>query len=166
MNHKLRIKHPSGAEFEAEGPAEFIQSEKQAFLGSLAAPAEGSKHGQNRPGTGPTAGAPDWGRLTSEHKGLLIIKDKHHGLRAPEAALLLLAAGSSLRGTREATAIALSKAVKASGYAPERLDRTLSKALRDRLITASGSKRNRSYRITDRGMELAWLEARKLAEDR
>ena len=35
MNYKLRIKHPSGAEFEAEGPADFILSEKDGFLRRL-----------------------------------------------------------------------------------------------------------------------------------
>ncbi|MDA8130801.1 MAG: hypothetical protein M0011_04770 [Elusimicrobia bacterium] len=166
MNYKLRIKHPSGAEFEAEGPADFIRSEKEGFLGRIAAFPKAAEGGIPAPAKPQGAGTPDWGSLTAELKGLLILKEKHPGLKAQETALLLLAAGSGLRGTREISAISLSKAIKASGYAPERLDRTLARALRDRLITASGSKRNRTYRITDRGLEIAWLEARKLAQER
>ncbi|MDA8130695.1 MAG: hypothetical protein M0011_04225 [Elusimicrobia bacterium] len=166
MNYKLRLKHPSGAEFEAEGPAEFIQSEKEGFLGRLEAPRHTAGAETARPEPQQPGKTPDWSALTASHKGLTILKEKRHGLKAQEAALLLLAAGASLQGARELSAITLSKAIKASGYAPERLDRTLTKALRDRLITASGSKRNRTYRITDRGLEIAWLEARKLMEGR
>ncbi|MDD5208911.1 MAG: hypothetical protein PHV36_05955 [Elusimicrobiales bacterium] len=61
------------------------------------------------------------------------------------------------------SAISLSKAVKASGYAPERLDRTLTKALKEGLVKASGTKRNRAYHITDKGLESAWLQARKIS---
>lgn len=159
MNYKLRIKHPSGAEFEAEGPAEFIQAEKEGFLTSLepagAAQAGGKNHKEQ-------AEKPAWDTLAESKNGLTILRNKHPLLKAPEAALLILAAERLLNGTQEISAISLSKAVKASGYAPDRLDRTLTKAIREGLIKASGTKRNRSYHITDRGLEKAWLEARKL----
>ncbi|OIO03511.1 MAG: hypothetical protein COX65_02000 [Elusimicrobia bacterium CG_4_10_14_0_2_um_filter_56_8] len=159
MNYKLRIKHPSGAEFEAEGPAEFILSEKESFLSRLT------------PGEEPAiaaGGAPEadqnpaWEGLTETKNGLTTLKFKHPGVKAGEAALYLLAAETRLKGTREISAINLSKAVKASGFAPERLDRVIAKAIRERLIKASGTKRNTTYQITDKGLEIAWLEARKL----
>lgn len=164
MNYKLRIKHPSGAEFEAEGPAEFIQTEKEVFLKGLPAGAVAAQPGKEPAKT--PAQEPDWAALGETRDGLTILKHKHPGLKAGAAALLILAAGSQLEGGREMSAIDLSKAVKASGYAPERLDRTLVKAIREGLIRASGTKRNRAYEITDRGLEIAWLEARKLARDR
>jgi len=152
-NMKLRLKHPSGAEFEAEGPAEFIISEKEGFLRRLTG-AQGE----------PPEIAADgiWGRITASKHGLVTLKNKHQGLKAGEAALLLLAAERQLSKAAEVAAIALSKAVKASGYAPERLDRVLAKAMKEGLVRASGTKRNRSYNITDRGLERAWMEARKL----
>jgi hypothetical protein len=159
MNYKLRIKHPSGAEFEAEGPAEFIQAEKEGFLTRLepagGTPASHKNHKEQ-------AEKPAWDALAESRNGLTMLKNKHPHLKAPEAALLILAAERQLNGTQEVSAITLSKAVKTSGYAPERLDRTLAKAIREGLIKASGTKRNRSYYITDRGLEKAWLEARKL----
>lgn len=164
MNYKLRIKHPSGAEFEAEGPAEFIQSEKEVFLKGLPA-GQGARHSGEEPGK-PPAQEPDWAALAEIRDGLTTLRHKHPGLKAGPAALLILAAGSQLGAGREMSAIDLSKATKASGYAPERLDRTLTKALREGLIRASGTKRNRTYEITDRGLEIAWIEARKLARDR
>jgi len=165
MNYKLRIKHQSGAEFEAEGPAEFILSEKEGFLRSLPAAGEAGQGPEIAPKTAKTAPEqPDWAALAESKNGLTVLKNKHLGLKAGQAALLILAAESQLHGSRELGAITLSKAVKASGYAPERLDRLLVKALKEGLLKASGTKRNRAYEITDRGLEIAWLEARKLAK--
>lgn len=159
MNYKLRIKHPSGAEFEAEGPAEFIQNEKEGFLSSLSAPAAPAAHHKNHK---EQAEKPAWETLAETKNGLTVLKNKHPQVKAGEAALLILAAERQLNGPHEMSAIILSKAVKTSGYAPERLDRTLAKAIREGLVKASGTKRNRSYHITDKGLERAWLEARKL----
>ncbi len=161
MNYKLRIKHPSGAEFEAEGPAEFILSEKDGFLSRLAEPGKSAgQAAENQPKTGSN---PDWDTLAEAKNGLITLRNKHLGVKAGEAALLLLAAERQLKGSLEVSAISLSKAVKASGYAPERLDRTLTKALREGLVKASGTKRNRAYHITDKGLETAWLQAKKIS---
>jgi len=161
MNYKLRIKHPSGAEFEAEGPAEFILSEKEGFLSRLpngaAALEKADKNGPE------PQEKPAWEALAENKSGVTMLKNKHPQLKAAEAALLILAAGRQLNGTPEMTAIALSKGIKASGYAPDRLDRTLLKAIKEGLIKASGTKRNRAYQITDKGLERAWFEARKLS---
>jgi hypothetical protein len=164
MNYKLRIKHQSGAEFEAEGPAEFILSEKEGFLRGLPPAGEAGQGRETAPKSAQnTMEKPDWASLAESKNGLTILKNKHLGLKAGQAALLILAAESQLKGSRELGAIALSKAVKTSGYAPERLDRLLVKAIKEGLVKASGTKRNRAYEITDRGLEIAWLEARKLA---
>lgn len=158
MNYKLRIKHPSGAEFEAEGPAEFILSEKEGFLSRLTTTGGAAQTGiQPETGSGPA-----WGSLAETKNGFTMLKNKHPGVKAGDAALLILAAERQLKGNLEISAITLSKAVKASGYAPERLDRELAKAMKEGQITASGTKRSRTYQITDKGLEIAWLEARKL----
>jgi len=162
MNYKLRIKYPSGAEFEAEGPAEFILSEKDGFINRLNAP----ETGQPAPVTKrlEAGSGPDWDALADTKNDLTTLKNKHLGVKAGEAALLILAAERQLKGSQEISALALSKAVKVSGYAPERLDRVLVKAIKEGLILASGTKRNRAYQITDKGLEIAWLKAAKLAK--
>jgi hypothetical protein len=159
MNYKLRIKHPSGAEFEAEGAAEFIQAEKEGFLSRMGAPGtpEPQKYHEDR------GRDPLWDSIAEVKNGLLILKNKHQSLKAGDAALLILAAERQLNQSPSVGAIDLSKAIKSSGYAPERIDRLLAKANREGLIKASGTKRNRAYQITDKGLERAWLEARKLA---
>ncbi|OGR66944.1 MAG: hypothetical protein A2081_00100 [Elusimicrobia bacterium GWC2_61_19] len=158
MNYKLRIKHPSGAEFEAEGPVEFIQTEKEGFLGRLSGEpgTNRQKHYEEQPQ------APAWNALTEAKNGLLILKNKHQNLKAGDAALLILAAERQLNMANSISAITLSKAIKASGYVPERIDRLLAKAHREGLVKASGTKRSRAYQITDKGLERVWLEARKL----
>lgn len=162
MNYKLRIKYPSGAEFEAEGPAEFVLSEKDVFINRLNAPGTGvSMPVIKQAGTG---SGPDWEALADTKNDLTILKNKHLGVKAGDAALLILAAERQLKGSQEISALTLSKAVKASGYAPERLDRVLTKAIKEGLILASGTKRNRAYQVTDKGLEIAWLKAAKLTK--
>jgi hypothetical protein len=159
MNYKLRIKHPSGAEFEAEGPADFILTEKEGFLSRLGAPAKSSA---GQPDQEKAAGQPDWTAIAETANGLTILKNKHPQLKAAEAALLLLASDRQLNDMEKVGALALSKAIKTSGYIPGRIDRLLAKATREGLVRASGTKRNRAYQITGKGLERAWLEARKL----
>lgn len=157
MNYKLRIKHPSGAEFEAEGPADFILTEKEGFLSRLATNETTVIQPDQEKGQ-----QPDWDTIAESRNGLTILRNKHPQLKAGEAVLLLLASERQLNGAQEVGALALSKAIKASGYVPGRIDRLLAKAIKEDLVKASGTKRNRTYNITGKGLERAWLEARKL----
>ena len=158
MNYKLRLKHPSGAEFEAEGPADFILAEKEGFLRGLPSANSSDK----TPEKGEEAKENAWNIIAEIKNSLTILKNKHPHLKAGDAALLLLAADRQISGTESLSALALSRAIKASGYVPGRIDRLLSKPVREGLIKASGTKRNRAYQITDKGVERASLEAHKL----
>ena len=160
MNYKLRIKNPSGAEFEAEGPADFILTEKEGFLSRLGASQETPENQPKNQAKSPENDV--WSAIIEVKNSLTILKNKHPNLKAGEAALLLLAAKRQLNKTQDASAITLSKAIKNSGYVPGRLDRVLTKAIKEGLVKASGTKRNRTYNITDKGLERAWFEARKL----
>ncbi len=159
-NYKLRIKHPSGAEFEAEGPLDFIISEKRGFMEELAAPGRGGT-----PAAGPAAPGLEpglWQTITATKAGLLQLRNKSPEIGPEDAFLVLTAAYHLLENRLETSAITLSKAIKASGYAPERLDRLIARHIREGLITASGSKRSRTYTITRKGLEKAWTAAMKL----
>ena len=161
-NYKLRLKDPSGAEFEAEGPAEFILNEKASFLEEL-------RHKSAAPGQ---TAAPNhheaplkadfWDKIISlkgDHIGLRI---KSPEIGAAEAALILLAANRAINHKEDLGAMTLSKALKTSGYEPDRLDRLLAKEIREGRATASGTKRNRTYRLTQKGLEKAFLAITKL----
>ncbi|HNW43063.1 MAG TPA: hypothetical protein PKI19_01060 [Elusimicrobiales bacterium] len=153
-NFRLRIKHPSGAEFEAEGPAELILSEKTAFLSSLG-------H-QETTQIQPAEEKRQWADIAENNSEGLKLRTKHPDMKADTAALIILASGKYLNNAQESSALALAKAIKRSGFTPGRIDRLLAKANKEGLVKASGTKRSRAYQITDRGAERAWLEARKL----
>ena len=153
-NFRLRIKHPSGAEFEAEGPAELTLSEKNSFLSSLGHQGAMTNHEERE--------QIPWSTIAETGRDGIRLKTKHPEMRAETAALIILAATKYFNNMPEISAMALAKAIKSSGYAPGRLDRLLAKANKEGLIKASGTKRSRSYQITDRGAERAWLESRKL----
>ena len=162
MDHyKLRIKDPSGAEFEAEGPEEFILNEKENFLkdlnrrkadlGSLTA-VEPEKADQK---------AEFWDKVVELKGEVLRLKVKSPQISAAEAALILTAANRAVYQQEETSAMDLSKALKVSGYEPDRLDRLLAKEIREGRATASGTKRNRTYHITQRGLEKAFKAINK-----
>ena len=164
-NYKLRLKDPSGAEFEAEGTAEFILAEKNSFLAGLA---PGSAQPGFRPATGGAADAEDrltgfWDKTITDKGGLLRLRFKSPEIGAAEAVLILMAANRALSRKEDLSAITLSKALKSSGYEPDRLDRLLSKEIREGRATASGTKRNRTYRITQKGLERAYTAMKKVA---
>lgn len=161
-NYKLRLKDPSGAEFEAEGPAEFILTEKASFLEDL-------RHKNAAPGR---QAAPEqretpleadfWNKIISLKDGLIELRIKSPEIGAAQAALILLAANRAVNHKEDLGAMILSKALKTSGYEPDRLDRLLAKEIREGRATASGTKRNRTYRLTQKGLEKAYLAIQKL----
>jgi len=163
--YKLRLKDPSGAEFEAEGTAEFILNEKASFLEDL-------KHKSAVPGTRTAPGqneappkADFWDKVVTLKGDLIELRIKSPEIGAAEAALILMAADRAMNGKEDLGAMTLSKALKTSGYEPDRLDRLLSKEIREGRATASGTKRNRTYRLTQKGLEKAYLAIRKVTSD-
>ena len=161
-HYKLRIKDPSGAEFEAEGPAEFILNEKESFLKDLGR----RKTGQTQPAPEPempAAQADFWEKFVEPKGELLRLRIKPPDLSAAETALILMAANESINQKGHTSALILSKALKISGFEPDRLDRLLSKEIREERVTASGTKRTRTYRITHKGFEKAYKAINRTA---
>jgi len=156
MNHyKLRIKDPSGAEFEAEGPAEFISTEKESFLKDLRQKTAGQESPYSNTKETPSK-AGFWDKITDPGGDQLKLKIKSPRIGPAEAALILIAANRAANQNEATSAITLSKALKISGYEPARLDRVLLAEIREGRITASGTKRNRTYKITQKGLEKAY----------
>ena len=89
------------------------------------------------------------------------LKIKSPEISAAETALILLAANESINQKERTSALTLSKAMKISGFEPDRLDRLLSKEIKEERVTASGTKRNRTYRITHKGFERAYKAINK-----
>lgn len=167
--HRLRIRHPSGAEFEAEGSVDFILSEKRQFISNICQ--QQAHIGQAEPAPrARDAHEPGgrkleiWPKIAVFKQNILVLTVKSPEITKSEAPILIIAAAQSLGSLREYPAVRLSKSMKASGYLPERLDRLLLQSIKEGKITASGMKRNCSYRLTPRGLTEAFSLAGKVLE--
>ena len=200
-NLKIRFRLPNGEEFEAEGPQDFIESQRADFLSLI------GRGVVSKPCIVPTASAPVqpvisstfstipaavraeavptnvssafqstnpstknllqtpsaahlWERLLKKEGDLLILRRKSR-LSASEAALLILAGAQHLLKADGYRAILLSKSLHESGFEAGRLDRLLADGIKESYISARGSKRSRSYRLTPAGFARAFVLAEK-----
>lgn len=154
---RLRIKYPSGAEFEAEGSEVFIMEQKKAFEEILYKDRKNEQQIKKYP--------PDiekeniWQKVVSyKDSNIPYIPLKIQGMKANSAALIIIAALKIMKNIEEISAIKLSKALKLSGFSPKRLDRELSYELKTGMLSALGTKRNRVYKINPKGIEEAYLK--------
>lgn len=107
-----------------------------------------------------------WEELCKTEDDLVILRRKSRLLGAETAALLLIAAAKALLGANEGFgALSLSKALAKSGYGGNRLDRVLAGEIKRGTIKSFGSKRSRSYSLTDEGFAKAFVLAGKVLED-
>ena len=157
--HRLRLRLPDGAEFEAEGSPEFVRGERQEFLSGLkAAP---------RPEGEPARplGEPNiaWETIT-EHKGRsLQLRAKLSGDKSQkDACLVLLAASHKLLNLPKPTAAQLAKWLRGSGYPVLRMDRALQEGIERGELLSSGSRRARRYELTAPGRLKAYILANQL----
>jgi hypothetical protein len=156
---KLRLKLPSGAEFEATGDPEFIRSERAAFIdlpNQLGLPT-------NTPAGGPPRLA-DWAAIVESQGSNLQLKAKlKSDKNQKDACLVLLAAAQKLINQPRPTAAQLARWLRASGDPVQRMDRALAEALGRGEMLASGSRRARRYQLTGPGLLKASLLAEQLA---
>jgi len=159
-NYKLRIKHPSGSEFEAEGPEEFILSEKRDFLSAFNQ--EPVQKTTSDFSYNEDKNHAFWQDIVDNRENLYILKAKSPKISPIEAALIIISADQANGQNGKISAINLSKSLKTSGYEPERLDRLLSKKIKQGEIIASGTKRNRLYKLNQKGIQSAYTAIQKL----
>lgn len=153
--HRLRLRLPDGAEFEAEGSPEFVATERREFL-------------TGRPGKsadGPEPGPePSWERLITTKGPVLQLRSKLPGEGAErEACLILLAAARSLLRQAKPTSAQLARWLRASGYPIGRVDRVIADAVTQGEILASGTRRARRYELSGPGLAKGWRLAHRLA---
>lgn len=169
MNHeenvlKIRFRLPNGEEFEAQGPREFIERERNHFLALI---------GQTKPAVLPVMAGPAtpvnaphtelylWEKLLKEDGDTLILRRKTK-LSAPEVALLLLAGARVLLKKPAYLALELAHSLKACGIEGGRLDRLLAGEIQAGRMAGEGTKRSRTYRLTDEGFAKAFVLAENL----
>ncbi|MBI5631114.1 MAG: hypothetical protein HY921_09545 [Elusimicrobia bacterium] len=160
--HRIKIKWPNGAEFEAEGTPEFIYRERREFTSLW-----------NRPGSVETSlygpqnalGHPNiaWDVLTEAKGRNIQLRAKlSQDKSEKDACLVLLAASQKLLNQPKPTATQLAKWLRASGYPILRMDRALQEGVAKGEILSSGSRRARRYELTAPGRLKAYILANQL----
>ena len=160
---KMRFRLPNGEEFEAEGPREFIETQRNYFL-TLIGKTSGAQ--AQSPISSPISPKEHsekylWERLLREDGEILILRRKTK-LSTPEIASLLVAGARILLERKEYSALELAKSLKASGIEGGRLDRALTLEIQSGRLIAQGSKRGRTYRLSEEGFTRAFVLAEKL----
>lgn len=185
---RLKIKLPSGSEFEAEGSRDFVLAERERFLEhtSTEQDSSGSNKQDNKVST-PAQLAPEyqpaameplnlmppksiekagevWQKIASIKDNIVILKVKHPQIAAQEAALIIAGATRAICDIQPIPALTLSKSLRKSGYITGRLDRLLGHEIASGRMMPVGTKRNRAYHLSDKGLARAYILAEKLSE--
>lgn len=167
---RLKLKHPSGAEFEAEGPLDFILKEKESFINNISTFTADKRMSEVTLDTktissNQVIGPEIWLKVISHKGNLFILKIKNPSITDIEASYIIIAANHILGEIKEYSAINLSKSLKISGYITKRLDRLLLSEIKASNVLASGTKRNRFYSLTPKGLQKAYLAVTKLIKN-
>jgi len=165
---KIRFRLPKGEEFEAEGPREFIESQRNYFLQLIGS----TQSFSTQPGSGinPGNNAPRhteqylWEMIFKQDADTLIMRNKHK-LPTTDITLLLIAAARILLQKEEYSALELAKSLKANHIEGMRLDRLLAPAMQAGYLSAQGSKRSRTYKLSDSGFAKAYMLAEKIRQN-
>ncbi len=160
---KIRFRLPNGEEFEAEGTREFIERERNYFLNLI-----GQQQVPNQSQNSDTLFQANkiselhmWEQLLRQDGETLIFR-KRTKLTVPEAAILLIAGAKVLLNKEAYSALELAKSLKACGIQGGRLDRALTPELLAGRLIATGSKRGRSYNLSNEGSAKAFMLAERL----
>jgi len=162
---RLRLKLPDGSEFEAEGTAEFIQSERQQFQASLKPmPTVAHSPAKINPGAELQAPKIPWEAIIEQKARNIELRTKLPGNRPlKDACLVLLAASQNVLNLPKPTAAQLAKWLRTSGYPVARMDRALRDGISQGELLPSGSRRARRYELAGPGRIKAILLAEQLA---
>lgn len=97
----------------------------------------------------------------------IVMRRKDKNIKSSSAALIILGAAKVLKNQDGLSALELSKSLKLSGYlkGDTRLDRAISAEIKEAYIIFEGSKRNRLYRLTQKGLAKAFTTAEKAILD-
>ena len=170
---KIRLRLPNGEEFEAQGPREFIERERNYFLALI---------GHAAPGATPIVSAQAplqmprpithtphtelylWEKLLKEDGNVLILRHKAK-LPPQDVASLLLAGARVLLKKPAYPALELARSLIACGINEGRLDRLLACEVQAGRIVGEGSKRGRTYKLTNEGFARSFVLAEKLLKE-
>lgn len=154
-NFRLKLALPQGAHFEAEGNEEFIQKEKENFL-ELVISKDKAVQIQS-------PALPAWQDIAYIKDNVVVLKTKHPDVTPSQAALLILAISQNILQSGAYSALKLSQSLKKSGYIKGRIDRIINTEVKNSTIIPAGTKRNRTYQLTPKGITKAYWIAERLS---
>ena len=146
----LRIRIKFGEyEFEGEGPNELVQAELAAFKKLLPNEEKGISISERNPAV-PQASIRKALRVNGRVVSMGVRSES-----VEDALLVLLLGQKQLRNNDRVTGAEIMDGVRASGHRVNRVDHLLNRHVRDGSITATGRRRARRYRLTNRGIQKA-----------
>lgn len=163
-NYRIKVKIGEH-EFEAEGPAEIVQSQFEAFKEIIANrphQTATSTPAQPKPAGQPAGNDGDLqlekiskveGRLVS-----LTIKPEAEAT----AAMLIMLAQKAYRNNDTVTASEIKDGLEQSGYRPGRIDRLMQPLTGDGSVVRIGERKGARYRFTNIGLAKATIVAREI----
>lgn len=176
-NHRIKIKLPNGAEFDAEGSPADVKAQYEAFVelmkaapAAVSTPAAPLPPQENKGSSGITPGSstePDEALIKRIFDlgtdGLISLKVLPHGDKAPADGLLLLLYGyRRIAQNENVFAVTLSRAATKSGIQFDRIDRTMD--AHSAYVRRGGLRRGATYTLNNQGVAHAAQIAMTLLE--
>lgn len=161
---KIRIKI-GDHEFEAEGPAEMVQAQFEAFRSLLSAAPQKQEPSQESPPPptpetkGNSAHVPLDRIMRSQGR---VVSLTAMPSTPEESALLILLGNKELRGNESVTGAELGDGLAQSGRPVGRTDRVMDKLIEANYVLKSGFRRATRYRLSNIGHQAALTVAREL----
>ncbi len=164
---KIKIKF-EGHEFEAEGPAESVQRQFEAFKEMIASssrqvpPQQQLNSAQTQQNKDNPKSFPHVHLEKILHVNGRIISLTALPTSTEDAALLIVLGHKDLRNNLTVTGQEIGDGLAQSGRPVARVDRIMEKAIDDALILKTGIKRSTRYRLTNQGLNKALAVAQEL----
>jgi hypothetical protein len=155
-NCRIKIKYPNGFEIEIEGSKEFVLNQKKQILTETIMSQDSKKEPENRKNS--------IKKLIDIKNDIPYIKIRSPDIDIQSAILIILTAYKDLFNQSSINAIKLSKSIRLSGYILKRIDRTVINLIKENKIESFGTKRKRTYSITDKGLAAATIKIYNLTE--
>lgn len=158
-------------EFEAEGPAEVVNAQFEAFLSRISNVAS---NGANKTpaftNEKPTNQQDNVGSSHVPIEKILHVSGRIVSLTAlpssnEDAALLIMLGHKDLRNNEAVTGQEIGDGLAQSGRPVPRVDRLMEKALEEAWVLKSGMRRSTRYRLTNQGLVMALNVAKTLVEN-
>lgn len=155
---RIRIRYPDGFEIEIEGDEEFVIQEKERILKEI-----------NKKTSREDLQIKDikdsLSKIIDFRENTPYIRLKIPELDEKMAILIILTSYLKLLNIDKVNALNLSKALKLSGYIVKRIDQPSKTLIKDGSINALGTKRNRHYFLTAKGIAKASVKILNITEN-